>query len=186
MAIDTVSIDPVEAWMPVPVAFPAEPWEDAAEWADACTQKVPETDTRDALRLALLELQLTPLPLPGAIERFLWVHDFRHPLLAHVYVTDDAGDVEDLTELATAGIGGLVQSIRRGDVPGFDRSVMVVIVGAGGDADADGTDAAAVAARWIGQQGDGIVVVDLITTDALAFAAALHDLELLFAGVRLS
>lgn len=70
MAIDTVSIDPVEAWMPVPVAFPAEPWEDAAEWADACTQKVPETDTRDALRLALLELQLRPCRCPERSSAF--------------------------------------------------------------------------------------------------------------------
>lgn len=186
MAMNIVAIEPVEAWMPVPLVFPAEPWTDAAEWVDACTQKVPDADARDSLRLALLELQLTPSPLPGAVERFLWVHDFRHPLLAHVYVTDAAGDIGDLEELATAGIGGFAQSIRRGDVPGFERSVMVVIVGAGGDATADGAGAASVAARWIGQQGDGIVVVDLITTDAVAFAYVLEDLELLFAGVRVS
>ncbi|OIU84668.1 MULTISPECIES: hypothetical protein [Microbacterium] len=177
MAMNALSIEALESWLPVPLAFPEGPWPDVEEWAAQIGDVLPDDGGRASFAAALRELQAVAPPLPGAQARLLWLGDLARPHVAHVYVSPGASEVDDLVALADAGLGLLVQTVSRTEVEGYDRSVLAVLIG-------DEQDPV-VCGRFLGDQAGMMVVVDLLTHEPGVLALALDDLRDLFAAVRL-
>lgn len=177
MAVKALSIEALDAWLPVPLAFPEGRWRDVEEWAAQVGSVLPDDGGRAPFAAALQELQSVAPPLPGAEARLLWLGDLARPYLAHVYVGPGSSEVNDLVAIADAGLGLLVQTVSRTEVEGYDRSILAVLIG-------DEQDPV-VCGRCVGDQAGMTVVVDLVTFEPGVLALALDDLRDLFAAVRL-
>ncbi|WP_193597769.1 hypothetical protein [Microbacterium sp. YJN-G] len=177
MAVNALSIDTLDAWLPIPLAFPEGPWRDADDWSDQVATVLPRGTGRAQFAQALRELQAVVPPLPGAQARMLWLGELERPQLAHVYVSPGSDEVDDLTALADAGLGFFVQTVTRTDVEGYDRAIHAVLTG--------DEQEPVVSARWIGDQSGMLVVVDLVTFEPGMLALAADDLRDLFQAVRL-
>lgn len=180
MAVNGLLIPSSENWMPVPLKFPYDEWTNTTDWAQQMAQGVIGADDREAVAAAFAELQTASPPLEGAQARFLWTIDVQQPLLLHVYVAEITGDMPPLHELATAGIGGFIQNLQAVDAEEYSRALLAIVVL--GAEDEDGITA--VAMRWIGEQHDALVIVDVLTEQAGVLALAMDDAEALFRSIR--
>jgi len=172
-----LSIEPGESWAVVPLSFPYGPWRNVEDWADTIRAELGRTyteDVPDAFVDAVKELARQRPPLDGAAERYLWLGDLRTPLLAHLYVADDAASIPDVRAVVTAGIGGFAQTLRQPDPGAFSQLLEAVLVF---DLPDGGT---AFGLRWLGIRGDRMAILDLLTDQPAAIAFAQPDAEALF------
>lgn len=179
----TLTLDET-AWLPVPLVFPwgtfadADGW--AAELADNLLADLPaEVEGRDQLRDTAIALHGMPSPLPGAQERF-WRTEYvgGTAIVAHLYITDtDARDVDDLLQLARAGIGGVVQTWRTIDGTDFDVAVEAVVI-------AEIDDRRIGAIRHLGIRDGHVFLVDPLDEDPFVLDAVEGEMERIFRSIR--
>lgn len=186
----SVDLDPT-LWIPVPLAFPSEPWTDATQWARVTTERlldgmeVPEGLAQELQDLALTIAQ-SDSPLPEAEGRF-WYFPVGGGVMhiAHLYATTrQAVDDLTLTEIAAGGRGEPEpQRADRVSFDGFEDAARVILLSV---VPQDGYGEVPVGhMRFIGESKGIIVMLDVTGTDLAVLGAMESHLADLFASIRI-
>ena len=130
-------------------------------------------------RSAVVMATVAP-PLPGPLERFWHLPVTGGPdRLVHLYAAPtEATAAEDLSQLARAGLGGVVQNVTVLEDTAFDIAMRALVV-------APIADREIAVLRVLGLAGGLVFVVELIEEDSLALEEMEPAVEALFRSIRL-
>ncbi|MDT0185084.1 hypothetical protein Q9S36_33375 [Microbacterium sp. ARD31] len=180
----TIELDH-SVWIPVPLAFPWNGYEDVASWSqDVSTALTTGIDAPDDVRARLRDAaqamsEVDP-PLPGALERFWHLPEQGGPeRLVHLYVTStEATTAEELAQLARAGVGGFVQTVTVLEDTGFDVAMRAVVL-------TEIPDRSLTVLRCLGLADGYVFVIELIEEHTAVVEELEPVVEALFRSIRL-
>lgn len=171
-------------WLPVPLSFPWGEFSTPQEWAATLTASLldgtgAEQVASELLMNTALTLQAMDGPLPGASERF-WRTEYvgGRAIVAHLYISElEVASIEDLVQLARAGLGGIVQTWGVIDDTPFSAAISATVV-----AEIDGADVGAI--RWLGVRDGLVFIVELLDEDPLVLEAVQSEMDAVFRSIR--